>query len=319
MERERSSESSSGSPAPRVKPLDWARASGKSALVAQGIERFVRHRRQRRKRNALAAVAGAMLMLIGGLAWQQNRMTTAPASAVAENAEAAATTIVSAPVRRTLPDGSIVELKPGAEIAVEFVAGGSGTRRVALQKGEAHFTVAKDARRPFVVAAGGVEVRAVGTAFSVEWGTRAVEVLVTEGRVAVDQPVARAPAAALLAEVDAGNRAVVAWDEQAKEARVEAVTPTQLSERLAWRVPRLEFNATPLAEVVELFNRHAVPASGGVEAKKLVLADAELEALPLSGLLRADNLTVLLQIMETSYGIRAEPRGDGEIVLRAGR
>jgi transmembrane sensor len=91
-----------------------------------------------------------------------------------------------------------------------------------------------------------------------------------------------------------------------------------LSATLAWRVPRLEFNATPIAEVVAMFNRHAAP-QGAEPAARLTLADPALATLPLSGVLRADNITVLLQIMESSYGIQAERRPTGEIVLRKAR
>jgi ferric-dicitrate binding protein FerR (iron transport regulator) len=83
-------------------------------------------------------------------------------------------------------------------------------------------------------------------------------------------------------------------------------------------VPRLEFNATPLAEVVAMFNRHAASSAQGT-ITRLVLADVELATLPLSGMLRADNLAVLLQIMESSYGVQAEHRPDGEIILRKNR
>ena len=38
-------------------------------------------------------------------------------------------------------------------------------RAVKLDRGEAWFQVAKDRARPFVVAAGGIRVQAVGTAF----------------------------------------------------------------------------------------------------------------------------------------------------------
>lgn len=311
MEHDVPSESSSV-PSARVKPLDWAQNAGKAGPVARAIEDFVLCRRQRRRRS-IAAAAGLMVMLVGAFAWQQGKFSSSAVSAVA-----ARTTIISSPARQTLPDGSVVELKPGAEIDVAFEAASTAARRVVLKKGEAHFTVKPDAQRPFIVSAGGIEVRAVGTAFSVEWGARNVEVLVTEGRVAVDQPAASMPAPIPLAHVDAGSRAIVALDTAVKAARVETVTAMELSARLAWRVPRLEFNATPLGEVIELFNRHAGPQSGGA-ATRLILGDEELRALPLSGLLRADNVPVLLQIMESSYGIRAEPGSNGEIVLRKGR
>ena len=79
------------------------------------------------------------------------------------------------PIRR-LPDGSIVELDAQSEIAVNFEP---SVRRVELVRGEALFKVQKDPNRPFIVRAGGVEVRAVGTAFDVRLGSAAVEVFVT--------------------------------------------------------------------------------------------------------------------------------------------
>jgi transmembrane sensor len=80
-----------------------------------------------------------------------------------------------------LPDGSLVELKEGSRIAVDF----SAEQRQVRLVGEAHFQVARDAARPFVVNAQGVMVRAVGTAFSVRVDSDEVQVLVTHGSVHV--------------------------------------------------------------------------------------------------------------------------------------
>ena len=86
--------------------------------------------------------------------------------------------------RQALADGSVVELKDGSRLDLQFTP---GERRVRLT-GEAHFTVAKNPARPFIVEALGVEVRAVGTAFNVRVDAASVEVLVTEGKVRVDEP-----------------------------------------------------------------------------------------------------------------------------------
>lgn len=325
MEREPSSDSGSdtGAPPTGANPLDWPRLAHRTEPVVRAIEDYARRRRQRRI--ALSAAIG-VFMLAAAIGWRERwvRREVMPSSG-----EATPHTLVSAPARQILPDGSLVELNAHAEIAVDFTAASTGVRRVVLTRGEAHFSVAKNPQRPFVVAVDGIEVRAVGTAFAVQRGNTAVEVLVTEGRVAVDRPVsARAAAAetttgpsaataAPLAFVDAGNRAVVATEGPVREARVEAVSTPELEERLSWRVPRLEFNATPLAEVVALFNRHAAQGTSGSRTS-LMLSDPELRALPLSGTLRADNTTVLLQILETSYGIKAERRPGGEILLRKG-
>lgn len=77
-------------------------------------------------------------------------MAIAPATKLAPSA----TTVV--PQRETLPDGSLVELKPGALVSHDF----AGTvRRVTLHQGEAHFQVTKNPARPFVVRAGNVDIR----------------------------------------------------------------------------------------------------------------------------------------------------------------
>ena len=64
----------------------------------------------------------------------------------------------------TLPDGSVLSLSGRTEVLVRFSA---AQRAVQLHYGAAHFQVAKDSARPFVVTADQLQVRAVGTAFSV--------------------------------------------------------------------------------------------------------------------------------------------------------
>ncbi|MGH7956227.1 MAG: FecR family protein [Opitutaceae bacterium] len=114
--------------------------------------------------------------------------------------------------RQTLADGSVVELNAGADILVDF---SPARRSVRLVRSEAHFAVATDATRPFVVSAGGVEVRAVGTEFAVRFGSQEIAVLVTEGQVAVARTAAPAPADAVLPTptepvlVAAGGRVVI--------------------------------------------------------------------------------------------------------------
>ena len=109
---------------------------------------------------------------------------------------------------RTLDDGSVVELNRGSEIGVQFTP---SERRVRLIKGEAGFHVAKNRERPFIVSAGGVDVRAVGTAFNVRFDSRSVEVVVTEGHVRVDRPSASAAGGvpALESDLHAGQSTLI--------------------------------------------------------------------------------------------------------------
>jgi len=66
--------------------------------------------------------------------------------------------------RARLADGSTLELHTASAARVQCTA---AERRVELEPGEAHFEVAHNTARPFFVSAGGVAVRAVGTAFNV--------------------------------------------------------------------------------------------------------------------------------------------------------
>ena len=226
-----------------------------------------------------------------------------------------------APVTRVLADGTVVELNGAAVIVSDFTA---SERRVRLERGEAHFTVTKDAARPFIVTAAGVSVRAVGTAFNVRLADATVEVLVTEGQVRLQPPSAQtAPVALgntattppatpstsptpepLLA---ARQRAVVATTPSAAAPEIATLTPGEIARVLAWQHRLLDFTATPLGDIVAAFNRR--------NATQLVLADPELGALRVNASLRSDNVIGFVKLLETGFGVRAERRGENEILL----
>lgn len=287
--------------------LDRPRQGGKAETVVAEL----RARAQRRRRHrAGATLASLALLITAAIAWRSH--ATADPS---DFSHAANNTVVILPEKRTLADGSMIELNTGAEIVVDF----SGPlRRVALQAGEAHFQVHADKHRPFVVTAGGIEVRAVGTAFSVQVGSRQVDVLVTEGQVAVEKPVppaGPAPAAGPLARLDeplvvaAGNRVVVdtEFSELTPVPTVMPVLSAELAARLAWRAARLEFTGTRLAEAVALMNRH--------NRIQFVVEDPALAEVEVSGFFRADNTDAFLHLLEGSLGLRAQRSGD-TITLR---
>lgn len=145
--------------------------------------------------------------------------------------------------RLALPDGSRIELKDGSKVVVQY---SDRERRVKLTGGEAQFSVWQDATRPFVVEAGGIEVRAVGTVFNVRLENRAVEVLVTEGRVKVNREPLAATAGGSVADVmlAAGEQTAVPLAVDAVQAApvVVPATPEQISQSLAWQTPGCNFS-----------------------------------------------------------------------------
>jgi transmembrane sensor len=289
----------------RDRPLDWVGAAGGRDLLLEALERG-RARRRARRRVALGAAAGVVAVLAAWVAWPARTVAPDGGAAVAARAQAQRELVVIAPARRTLADGSLVELRRDAEVTVAFASATADERRVALVRGQAHFQVAPDAARPFVVAAGAARFRAVGTAFAVALTDSGIELIVTEGRVAVEAAVAGAPPLALAA---AGERVTL---DAAGALRVAAAPAPaeEIEAQLGWRSPRIEFDETPLGEVVRALAQH-----GG---HRIELADPALARLEITGALRAGNLAPLLTLLRKTHGIHAEPQPDGAVRLRRG-
>lgn len=275
---------------------------------------------RRRFRRFVPLLAAAAALAIAWLGWT----SLAPSKAGSGPGEVAAgalayTGVVATEVghleKLALPDGSVVRVNTDSRVEVAYSA---GERRVRLVRGEAHFTVAKDATRPFVVDVAGVAVRAVGTAFNVRLRTAGVEVLVTEGKVRVSDPVRAArlaspepPVAAPdLPLLHAGERMVI----PVVGSPADPVTPVapvvvpaaEMARALAWQDQRIDVVAVPLAELVAEFNRY--------NGQKLVVEDAALGERRFGGSFRVDAPETFARLLETRFGLRVERR-DQVIVI----
>lgn len=233
------------------------------------------------------------------VAFVLNRDTHSSSTAATVSATPAVATSYE---KRLLDDGSVLELNRGASVSVSYTV---NERRVRLLSGEAHFTVAKNPARPFIVSAAGVETRAVGTAFNVRLGAASVEVLVTEGRV---QVAAASPSTASNPTLGVGEKIVVPLalhrelGTPATSLVPVAVGSDEIARTLAWQPRLLEFSAAPLAEVVAEFNRH--------NTVQLALADPALASLPVTASFRSNNAEGFVRLLEATAGVRAERRGE---------
>src|ERR1700730_8383072 len=188
----------------------------------------------------------------------------------------------------TLADGSIVTLNTNTIVETDLRR---HTREIYLRKGEAHFQVAHDRSRPFLVHAGDAVVRAVGTAFEVRVLTdQHVDVVVNEGRVEVQTTVPMPaspnpsthprPAAATttVRDPNEGERLPTAGRDYA----VTRVSAQQLSSELAWREGAIIFDGEPLSEAITEIGRYT--------DARIVISDPQIAGLRVGGSVRTGAL-----------------------------
>lgn len=240
-------------------------------------------------------IAAAGALAAGVWWWTPSVVTVAVAQTIA------ATT---GPQQVALADGSVVNLNTASAVRVQLTP---RERRITLSAGEAHFAVAHDTARPFIVTAAGVSVRAVGTAFNVRVAPEGVEVLVTEGRVAIER--AESGAAAPAAFVSAAERILIpAISASMSAAAVERVSADTLRDAIRWHRAVMTFSGVPLRDVIAQFNRR--------NTVQLSLADAALGDRAIGGTFAVDQPEAFARLLAQDGDLVAERRGPSGIVLR---
>lgn len=214
-----------------------------------------------------------------------------------------------------LEDGSMVSLNTSTVIEVHFT---DETRNVNLLRGEALFDVEKDLDRAFLVETGSALIRVTGTQFNVYEEEDGTAVTVLEGEVEVmpreappdastaskniDSPTPRSGG---IASLSVGDRALV----KSGSAEIETTSIGNLEPVTAWTERRLVFDATPLSEIVKQFNRY--------NRQQLVLDDAALGALELSGVFGSHDPESFFLFLERIADVEIETSADGsEIRVR---
>ncbi len=214
-----------------------------------------------------------------------------------------------------LPDGSTVELNGGSEIFINY---SETERHVTLLANEAYFEVAKDSKRPFIVEARGVKVRAIGTAFNVRIEQDEIEVLVTEGTIQVaseevDSDESRdgsLVAETVVAELTVGEMTVISVEDPEPVKEVQKASIQELEQRLNWKPKMFEYDSTPLWQVVNDFNmRNHV---------QIEIADPELEDALIVISLRSSSVDHFIDLLEFSMGIQAKYVAEDRVRLSKG-
>lgn len=194
-----------------------------------------------------------------------------------------------------LPDGSRVRLNTDSAVRVAFT---DRTRQVALTRGEAYFEVSHDAARPFIVEAGDVEVRALGTRFDVRRTPQAVKVVLVQGRVQVAHAAGGVVMLAPNQELDVTARGV------------SRVRPSDVAAAASWTTGRLTFRDMALRDAVAEVNRYA-PRQIALDAPPEVAAE------PVTGEFDVGDTQSFVTAVSLSFRLKVEPGPDGQIRLVA--
>lgn len=256
--------------------LRWCETSPAHQQAAQTAERLWQRLGStlRRPKNKRLPILGLTLALLlgGSLYWQghSHGWMADQRTAVGERRQV------------QLADGSQLELAPQTRVDVLFE---QHRRVLRLYAGEVFVQVAADPQRPFEVEARGGRIRALGTAFDVRHGESSVQLAVTEHTVRVSLD---STAQAIDVPQGQGLRYGSRWLSQPQDIDVNAAT--------AWRRGRLVFNAKPLGEVVDELGRYHT----GI----ILIRDAELRDLPVTGIVGTADTAAQLQLLEQSLPVR---------------
>ena len=291
----------------RLRPLD-------GLVDEQVIDKFgqqtpifdVRKPKGRSSTSWLAFAASLMLIAVGGVVW----------FVVARSGWEVYQTEFGGFQRVVLADGSTAVLNTDSRIRARL---SSGRREIVLEKGEALFTVAHDVRRPFDVTAGDTVVRAVGTAFSIRLrDQKQVDVLVTEGRVAINPPEISAnsklPQPVALPKISTLAAGEAVSVKAHRQLKVLKIADDDLRKKLAWTQGRIWFDRVTLAEAVAEFNRY--------NRRQLVIDDPSIAELHIGGAFEATDLDSFVAALQT-FGIEVVTDGqadpaNGEVIRLVG-
>ncbi len=174
----------------------------------------------------------------------------------------------------SLPDGSHTDLNARTALFTDFR---HGRRFVRLERGEAFFSVAKDAAHPFLVETPGGTVRVTGTQFNVRLAADGrPEITLLEGAVEIQNSLARLTLAP--------------GQQLSSTGKLRSLSQPEIDRTVAWREGRIVLNGLTLAEAADRFS--------AFHGKSITVAP-ELAARQMGGSYALDNLPGFLDALST--------------------
>lgn len=262
-----------------------------------------------------AAVWGGVI-LIAGTAWFMYSQGTSNHSNNIANVQQLSAN-EGQPVKKSLPDGTIVWLNARSTVRYEDDRN-LNTRNVYLQ-GEAYFQVKQDPEHPFIVHAGNISVRALGTEFNVAAypDENRLETTLISGKVQVtmnekpDQKIILAPHEKLTvinknsdknAGVKTGNEMSFQVEPVTSLAAVNAVP------EVAWLQDKLSFQNEEFYKLAKKIERRYDVV--------MVFRDSTLKYESLTGTFENENIRKALHLLQLTTPFRYRIEGDSVFLNR---
>ena len=201
-----------------------------------------------------------------------------------------------------LADGSRLLLNTNSAVSVDFKG---PIRRITLHHGQANFTVAKDAQRPFEVESGGLIVRALGTVFEV-YNANSSEISVTVQEHAVSASIHEGAQAT-------GQHLASVNVQQGQQLRyrpggeLNQPEPVELNQASAWQQHRLFINDRPLSELIAELDRYRIG--------RVFLSDEKLKNLRISGVFSLDKPDDVLNSVRKVLALKETRLGSWWVLL----
>lgn len=267
-------------------------AEGDEILAAMRAHALAPRRRAWTRWSKLAVAAA--LLLIVGVTSVLLRPSLLPRSGPPVAQEIAWTRYEAPPTQlRTvkLADGSTMMLDAGSAAETRLT---TDRRSIRLLRGRGLFEVSHDAARPFAVMADQRRVVALGTRFEVDLGGAMLKVTLLRGKVAVEPMGSDA------------QTVMLAPGQQFAERDGTGMMRTVTDQDPAWIRGMIDLDDVPLGQAVEQINRYST--------EHIVLGDASVEVLRVSGQFRAGDAQRFAATVADLHGLRVSRRGN-EIAL----
>lgn len=216
----------------------------------------------------------------------------------------------------SLPDGSVLALNTNTIVNMKYT---NSVRVLELTKGEINIHVAHDASRPLSVLVNGKVIQAVGTVFNIEARKNLTELIVTDGKVLVENKSTnqyKSDIANKKVSLPKTSLAVSKGEKidlrknmnQETPENIIKLSPEDIISSLAWQDEKLIFRGEKLSHVIAEINRYT-------DTKISLDNNENLKNLNVIGVFKTGEIVDLLDQFKKNFKIKYTRKNKNEITL----